>query len=99
VQIEGTQDREDAQGLNQGTISRRNEGVARIYARASVDVGGSIQFQIDPARLRFFDPETTEAIGFETVMSRISRAPKPKQSDAPSIAEPPKTTAIPGDGA
>jgi multiple sugar transport system ATP-binding protein len=100
VQIEGTQDKEDAQGLNQGTISRRNEGVARIGARDSVSVGDSIKFHIDPSRLRFFDPETTEAIGFKAAMSRLAATAKPTQQvDAPAVSEMRPSTAMSGDGA
>jgi multiple sugar transport system ATP-binding protein len=98
VQIEGTQDKEDAQGLNQGTISRLNEGVARIEARALVSVGEVVKFHIDPARLRFFDPETTEAIGFEIAISRLSAVPNRGPVDAAS-AETRPTTATSGDGA
>jgi multiple sugar transport system ATP-binding protein len=101
VQIEGTQDKEDAQGLNQGTISRRNEGVARIEARASVNVGESIRFHIDPTRLRFFDPDTTEAIGFEAAMGRLASSAKAApRVDAPAVSsELRPTTALSGDGA
>jgi hypothetical protein len=63
-----------------------------------VSVGEVIKFHIDPARLRFFDPETTEAIGFEIAISRLSAVPNRGPVDAAS-AETRPTTATSGDGA
>ena len=37
-----------------------------MEARASVRAGEAVRLYIDPSRLRFFDPETTEAIRFAT---------------------------------
>jgi multiple sugar transport system ATP-binding protein len=62
VEVKGTKD-EDAEGLSHGRIRRAGEGVARVDARASVREGEQIGFRLDPERLRFFDPETTGAIG------------------------------------
>jgi multiple sugar transport system ATP-binding protein len=65
VEVKGARD-DDAEGLGQGTINRGGAGIARIEARASVRAGEAVRLHIDPSRLRFFDPETTEAIRFAT---------------------------------
>ena len=65
VEVKGARD-DDAEGLGQGTINRGGAGIARMEARASVRAGEAVRLHIDPSRLRFFDPETTEAIGFAT---------------------------------
>jgi multiple sugar transport system ATP-binding protein len=53
---------EDAEGLEEGALVKGGEGVARIDARANLNGGGRAHFRLDPARVHFFDPETTEAI-------------------------------------
>ena len=62
VDVKGTKD-EDAEGLSQGAIRNAGAGVARIDARAPVRNGDEVRFALEAARLRFFDPQTTEAIG------------------------------------
>jgi multiple sugar transport system ATP-binding protein len=62
VEVQGAQDA-DAEGLSHGRISRSGAGVARIEARAVVREGERIRFRLAADRLRFFDPDTTEAIG------------------------------------
>ena len=37
--------------------------MARIEARVPVREGAHLRFALEPERLRFFDPQTTEAIG------------------------------------
>jgi multiple sugar transport system ATP-binding protein len=73
VEVHGAHE-DDAQGLDRGTIHRGGTGVARIEARALVRAGDAARFHIDSSRMRFFDPETTEAIGF------------PAQGDGDAIA-------------
>jgi multiple sugar transport system ATP-binding protein len=53
---------EDAEGLEQGALVKGGEGVARVDARANLNGGGRAHFRVDPTRVHFFDPETTEAI-------------------------------------
>jgi multiple sugar transport system ATP-binding protein len=68
VQVQGAHD-EDAAGLDQGTIRQGGEGVARIGTRAVIRAGDAVRFYIEPGRVRFFDPETTEAIGLPADVS------------------------------
>jgi multiple sugar transport system ATP-binding protein len=63
VEVHGAHE-EDAEGLDQGTIRRGGGGVARVDARTVIRAGDAVRFHIEASRLRFFDPETTEAIGF-----------------------------------
>ena len=65
VEVEGAHDT-DAQGLSKGTINRGGAGVARVGTEASVRAGDGVRFRIDPVKLRFFDPKTTNAIGLPT---------------------------------
>jgi len=53
---------EDAEGLTEGALVKGGEGVARVDTRANVANGGRVRFQLDPSRLHFFDPATSEAI-------------------------------------
>ena len=53
---------EDAEGLGEGALVKGGEGVARVDARANLNGGGRARFRLDPTRVHFFDPETTEAI-------------------------------------
>ena len=54
---------DDSHGLDQGTISKGGEGVARADARAPITGGTRARFYIDPRRLHFLDSETNLAIG------------------------------------
>ena len=62
VEAEGALE-SDAEGLNAGTLVRQGAGVAKVDPRFTSTTGGRIQFQVDPARLHFFDPSTGDAIG------------------------------------
>ena len=62
VEVVGTKD-EDGEGLSQGRIRQAGAGVARIDNRARVRDGETVHFAVEADRLRFFDPESTEAIG------------------------------------
>ncbi len=53
---------DDSQGLDQGTLTKGGEGVARADARARISGGDRVRFYIDPHRLHFFDVETKAAI-------------------------------------
>ncbi len=53
---------DDSQGLDQGTLTKGGEGVARADARARIGGGDRVRFYIDPHRLHFFDVETKAAI-------------------------------------
>ncbi|MHB1510109.1 MAG: ABC transporter ATP-binding protein [Acidimicrobiales bacterium] len=53
---------DDSQGLDQGTLTKGGEGVARADARARITGGARVRFYIDPQRLHFFDIETKAAI-------------------------------------
>jgi multiple sugar transport system ATP-binding protein len=53
---------EDAEGLGEGALVKGGEGVARVDARAKLNGGGRARFRLDPSRVHFFDPVTTEAI-------------------------------------
>ena len=61
VAVDGTND-DDPAALAKGTIHRHGEAVARITTRGRMRPGDSVHFAIDPSSLRFFDPQTTEAI-------------------------------------
>jgi mannitol 2-dehydrogenase len=61
VEVEGT-DVGDAEGLSKGKLTHAGEGVARIEPRAQVRAGTRIRFSVDPRRLHFFDPTTSNAI-------------------------------------
>jgi multiple sugar transport system ATP-binding protein len=61
VDAGGTKD-EDAEGLDEGTLAKSGEGVARVDARASLSTGGRVRFHLDPGRIHFFDSTTGDAI-------------------------------------
>jgi multiple sugar transport system ATP-binding protein len=61
VQVAEVED-DDSQGLDQGTLTKGGEGVARADARARITAGARVRFHIDPQRLHCFDVETKEAI-------------------------------------
>jgi len=58
--VEGEND--DSRGLDQGTLMKGGEGVARAAARARISAGARAHFYIDPLRLHFFDSESNLAI-------------------------------------
>jgi multiple sugar transport system ATP-binding protein len=68
VQVHGAHE-DDAAGLDQGTIRQGGEGVARTEARTTIRAGDAVRFYIDPGRVRFFDPDTTQAIGLRTTVA------------------------------
>jgi len=61
VEVGGTND-DDAAGLSEGALTRGGGGVARVDARARILAGSRIRFNLDPARLHFFDAATGHAI-------------------------------------
>jgi multiple sugar transport system ATP-binding protein len=61
VEVGGTKDEEDAEGLNEGTLGRAG-GVARVESRTRLSAGSRARFELDPERLHFFDAATGEAI-------------------------------------
>jgi mannitol 2-dehydrogenase len=61
VEVSDAQE-DDAEGLSHGTIAQSGEGVARLELETPVRIGERLRFAIDPHRLRFFDPATTEAV-------------------------------------
>jgi multiple sugar transport system ATP-binding protein len=61
VEVGGTKD-DDAEGLNEGTLAKSGEGVARVDARAKLTTGGRVRFGLEPSRIHFFDPATGQAI-------------------------------------
>jgi multiple sugar transport system ATP-binding protein len=61
IEIKGTRG-EGAEGLSEGELTRIGEGVARIETRSQIAPGARVRFSLDPARLHFFDPDTSQAI-------------------------------------
>ena len=61
VEVGGTKDEEDAEGLGEGTLGRAG-GVARVESRTRLSAGSRARFELDPERLHFFDAATGEAI-------------------------------------
>ncbi|MGA3362249.1 MAG: sn-glycerol-3-phosphate ABC transporter ATP-binding protein UgpC [Solirubrobacteraceae bacterium] len=61
VEVGGTKDEEDAEGLSEGTLVRAG-GVARVEARTRLAAGSAAYFRLNPTRLHFFDTETGKAI-------------------------------------
>jgi multiple sugar transport system ATP-binding protein len=61
VEVGGTKE-DDADELSEGALARGGEGVARVDSRAQLSAGSRVRFQLDPARIHFFDPATQEAI-------------------------------------
>src|SRR5271165_4499049 len=59
IQVTEAKD-EDAEGLSEGALAKSGEGVARVDARAKLTVGGRVRFNLDPARIHFFDAATGE---------------------------------------
>jgi multiple sugar transport system ATP-binding protein len=53
---------DDAEGLGDAAVARGSDGVARVAPRERIAAGSRVRFLLDPARLHFFDPATTEAI-------------------------------------
>jgi multiple sugar transport system ATP-binding protein len=77
IEVKGTRG-EGAEGLSEGALTRVGEGVARVETRSQISPGSRIRFRLDPARLHFFDPGTSEAI------PRVEHA---RESDRPSVAQ------------
>jgi mannitol 2-dehydrogenase len=84
IEVEGTAVG-DAEGLSKGKLVRAGEGVARVEARASVTAGTRARFEIDPRRLRFFDPTTTEAIDGNRRANGPNRR-QPRSVSRPALA-------------
>src|SRR5579875_1060744 len=78
---------EDAEGLDRGTINRGGAGVARIDARTRVRAGDAVRFRIEPGRLRFFDPDTTDAIG-PPALGPNGTGPQPNRVDGDTSSRP-----------
>jgi multiple sugar transport system ATP-binding protein len=66
VEVRGTKG-DDADGLSEAAIAKGSEGVARVAVRTRIAAESRVRFQLDPARLYFFDPGTSEAIAPEQV--------------------------------
>jgi len=66
VEVSGTKG-DDAEGLSEAAIAKGSEGVARVAVRTRIAADSRVRFQLDPARLYFFDPPTSEAIAPEQV--------------------------------
>jgi multiple sugar transport system ATP-binding protein len=73
IEVKGTRG-EGAEGLSEGALTRVGEGVARVETRSKIAPGSNVRFRLDPARLHFFDPDTSEAI------PRTEEARKPEPS-------------------
>jgi multiple sugar transport system ATP-binding protein len=80
VDIHGAHE-DDAKGLDRGTINQGGAGVARIDAQSLVRAGDAVRFRINPRRLRFFDPETTQAIGSPTNGASVAGQPRDRLDD------------------
>ena len=61
IEVKGTRG-EGAEGLSEGALTRVGEGVARVETRSTVALGSRLRFRLDPVRLHFFDPDTSQAI-------------------------------------
>jgi mannitol 2-dehydrogenase len=70
----GTVHEDESTGLNEGTITRAGEGIARVEARVRLPVGAVVRLRVDPNSLRFFDPLTTSALEFEQPASTNGHA-------------------------
>jgi multiple sugar transport system ATP-binding protein len=76
IEVKGTRG-EGAEGLSEGALTRVGQGVARVETRSRIAPGSRVRFGVDPARLQFFDPATSEA---------IARTGKARQSERSSVA-------------
>jgi multiple sugar transport system ATP-binding protein len=81
VEVKGTRG-EGAEGLSEGALTHVGEGVARVETRSRITPGSRVRFRLDPVRLHFFDPDTSQA------MARSEQAGQPEpstvsQTDAP----------------
>ncbi len=61
VEAEGAKDA-DSEGLSAGSLTKGGEGVARVEPRAQLVAGHRVRFQVDSARLHFFDPASGQSI-------------------------------------
>ena len=61
IEVKGTRG-EGAEGLTEGALTRVGEGIARVETRSRIPMGSQVRFRLDPARLHFFDPDTSQAI-------------------------------------
>jgi multiple sugar transport system ATP-binding protein len=61
IEVKGTRG-EGAEGLSAGALTRVGEGVARVETRSRIAPGSRVRFGLDPTRLHFFDPSTSQAI-------------------------------------
>ena len=61
IEVKGTRG-EGAEGLSEGALTRVGEGVARVETRSRIALGSRVRFRLDPSRLHFFDPSTSQAI-------------------------------------
>jgi multiple sugar transport system ATP-binding protein len=76
VEVKGTRG-EGAEGLGEGALAGGGEGVARVETRSRIAPGSRVRFRLDPARLHFFDSDTSEA---------IAQTEQPRQSERSSVA-------------
>jgi multiple sugar transport system ATP-binding protein len=76
IEVKGTRG-EGAEGLSEGALTRVGEGVARVETRSKIPAESRVRFRVDPARLHFFDPDTSEA---------IARTEQARQSESSSVA-------------
>lgn len=83
IEVEGTAVG-DAEGLNKGKLAKGGEGVARVEARASVKTGTTVRFVLDPRRLRFFDPTSSNALGGERSTNSGGRGRAREVVEAPT---------------
>jgi multiple sugar transport system ATP-binding protein len=76
IEVKGTRG-EGAEGLSEGALTKVGEGVARVETRSRIAPGSQVRFRLDPARLHFFDPDTSQA---------IPRAEQTRQPESESVA-------------
>jgi multiple sugar transport system ATP-binding protein len=76
IEVKGTRG-EGAEGLSEGALTKVGEGVARVETRSRIAPGSHVRFRLDPARLHFFDPDTSQA---------IPRAEQTRQPESESVA-------------
>lgn len=77
IEVKGTRG-EGAEGLSEGALTRIGEGVARVETRSRIAPGTHVRFRVDPARLHFFDPDTSQA---------IPRTEQAREAERPSVAQ------------
>jgi multiple sugar transport system ATP-binding protein len=77
IEVKGTRG-EGAEGLTEGALTRVGEGIARVETRSRIATGGRVRFRLDPLRLHFFDPATSEA---------IARTEQAREGEPSSVAQ------------